>query len=175
MALTAGGRLYGVGGAAEEEHLAQLLSIGPGESDWRVDTPPPGTVYQASGCVLDGRLYIAAGPKSQCPGLFIYDPARDRWSEVDHPVKAPNAPLCTAFENRVWVLGGQADGGRTESYAYDPASGDWTRGPDLPLRLSWAAAADADGRLLVAGGAFWDDRVNDVLNTDRVFLMRSVP
>ena len=175
VALSTGGRLYGVGGSAEEGHLAQLLSIGPGESDWRVDAPPPGTVYQASGCVLDGRLYIAAGPKSQCPGLFVYDPGRDEWSEVDHPVKAPNAPLCTAFEDRVWVLGGQADGGRTESYAYDPASGEWTRGPDLPLKLSWAAAADADGRLLVAGGAFWDDRVNDVLNTDRVFLMRSAP
>ncbi len=175
VALSTGGRLYGVGGSAEEGHLAQLLSIGPGESDWRVDTPPPGTVYQASGCVLDGRLYIAAGPKSQCPGLFVYDPGRDQWSEVDHPVKAPNAPLCTAFEDRVWVLGGRADGGLTESYAYDPASGDWTRGPDMPLELSWAAAADADGRLLIAGGAFWDDRVNEVLNTDRVFLMRSSP
>ena len=54
-----------------------------------------------------------------------------------------------------------------------PASGEWTRGPDLPLKLSWAAAADADGRLLIAGGAFWDDRVKDVLNTDRVFLMRA--
>ncbi len=111
VALTAGGRLYGVGGGAEEGHLAQFLSIGPGETDWRVDTPPPGTVYQASGCVLDGRLYIAGGPKSQCPGLFVYEPGRDRWSEVEHPVKAPNAPLCTAFEDRVWVLGGRADGG----------------------------------------------------------------
>ena len=89
-----------------EGHLAQLLGIGPGETDWRVDTPPPGTVYQASGCVLDDRLYIAAGPKSQCPGLFVYDPGGDRWSEVEHPVKAPNAPLCTAFEDRVWVWEG---------------------------------------------------------------------
>ena len=69
-------------------------------------------------------------------------------------------------------MGGRADGGRTESYACDPGSGEWTQGPDLPLELSWAAAVDADGRLLVAGGAFRDDRVNDVLNTDRVFLMR---
>ena len=92
VALTAGGRLYGVGGAGEEGPVAQLLSIGPGETDWRVDAPPPGPVYQASGCVLDDRIYIAAGPKSQCPGLFVYDPGRDHWSEVEHPVKAPNAP-----------------------------------------------------------------------------------
>ena len=41
-----------------------------------------------------------------------------------------------------------------------------------PLKLSWAAAADADGRLVVAGGAFWPPPVTDVPNTDRVFLMR---
>ena len=116
-------------------------------------------------------LYIATGPKSQCPGLFVYEPGRDEWSEVEHPVKAPNLPLCTAFENHVRVLAG-APTGRTESYAYDPASGEWTRGPDLPLELSWAAA-DTDGRLLATGGAFWDDRVDDVLNTDRVSLLRS--
>ena len=102
-------------------------------------------------------LYIATGPKSQCPGLFVYEPGRDEWSEVEHPVKAPNLPLCTAFENHVWVLAG-APTGRTESYAYDPASGEWTRGPDLPLELSWGRPTPTAGcwrREVLSGTTGW--------------------
>ena len=71
VALTVNGRLYAVGGADDEGPTAEVLSIGAGETSWRVDAPAPGPILQASGCVLDGKLYIAAGPSSQCPGLFV--------------------------------------------------------------------------------------------------------
>ena len=51
-----------------------------------------------------------------------------------------------------------------------PASG--VSGPDIPLPVSWGAAASVNGRLLIAGGAYRDERVGDYFNSDRVFLLR---
>ncbi len=173
VALTVNGRLYAVGGADDEGPTAEVLSIGAGETSWRIDAPAPGPVLQASGCVLDGRLYIAAGPSSQCPGLFVYDPEQDSWSQIEHPSRPPSAPLCTAFDGSVWIMGGRgADGGQTTTFAYAPATGQWRQGPDLPLPVSWGAAAAVNGRLLIAGGAYRDERVGDYFNSDRVFLLR---
>ena len=64
-------------------------------------------------------------------------------------------------------------GRQTATYAYSPDSGEWQRGPDIPLPGSWAAAAEVNGRLLIAGGAYEDGRVGNFFNTDRVFLLRS--
>ena len=173
VALTVNGRLYAVGGADDEGPTAEVLSIGTGETSWRVDAPAPGPVLQASGCVLDGKLYIAAGPSSQCPGLFVYDPGQDSWSQIEHPSRPPSAPLCTVFNGSVWVMGGRgANSGQTASFAYTPATGQWRQGPDIPLPVSWGAAASVNGRLLIAGGAYRDERVGDYFNSDRVFLLR---
>ena len=175
VALAVNGRLYAVGGADDEGPTAEVLSIGIGETSWRVDAPAPGPVSQASGCVLNGKIYIAAGPASQCPGLFAYDPERDRWSQIEHPSRPPSAPLCTAFDGSVWVMGGRgADSGQTAAFAYAPDTGQWRRVPDLPLPVSWGAAAAVNGRLLIAGGAYRDERVGNYFNSDRVFLLRGV-
>ena len=173
VALTVNGRLYAVGGADDEGPTSEVLSIGAGETSWRVDAPTPGPILQASGCVLDGRLYIAAGPSSRCPGLFVYDPEQDSWSQIEHPSRPPSAPLCTVFNGSVWVMGGRgAKRGQTASFAYTPATGQWRQGPDIPLPVSWGAAASVNGRLLIAGGAYRDERVGDYFNSDRVFLLR---
>ena len=42
VALTVNGRLYAVGGADDEGPTAEVLSIGAGETSWRVDAPAPG-------------------------------------------------------------------------------------------------------------------------------------
>ena len=175
VALAVNGRLYAVGGADDEGPTAEVLSIGVGETSWRVDAPAPNPVSQASGCVLNGKIYIAAGPSSHCPGLFVYDPERDSWSQVEHPSRPPSAPLCTAFDGSVWVMGGRgAASGQTTAFAYAPDTGQWHRVPDLPLPVSWGAAAAVNGRLLIAGGAYRDERVGNYFNSDRVFLLRGI-
>lgn len=175
VALAVNGRLYAVGGADDEGPTAEVLSIGVGETSWRVDAPAPNPVSQASGCVLNGKIYIAAGPSSHCPGLFVYDPERDSWSQVEHPSRPPSAPLCTAFDGSVWVMGGRgAASGQTAAFAYAPDTGQWRRVPDLPLPVSWGAAAMVNGRLLIAGGAYRDERVGNYFNSDRVFLLRGI-
>ena len=175
VALTVGERLYAIGGADDEGPAPDVLSIASGETAWRRHMPAPGPIMQASGCVLDSKIYIAAGPAAECPGLFVYDPGQDRWDQITTPApQAPQAPMCTAFAGKVWVMGGRGKGGgQTATYAYSPDSGEWQRGPDIPLPVSWAAAADVNGRLLIAGGAYEDGKVGNFFNTDRVFLLRS--
>jgi N-acetylneuraminic acid mutarotase len=174
VAVTVDARLYAIGGETEDGLIPEVYSISPDETEWSPRASAPGPVFQASGCVLDGKIYVAAGPSSGCPGLFVYNPASDSWSQVERPVKpVPGAPLCTAFDGRVWVLGGRGKGGgQTATCIYTPESNQWQVGPDIPLPSSWAAAADADGRLLIAGGAYEDDLVGGYFNTDRVFFLR---
>jgi len=173
VALTLGKRLYAIGGASDERPLAMMSSIGAAETRWRDEVPPPGPVEQASGCVLDGRLYVAAGHRNGCPGLYVFDPVTHAWSTVAHPTgRAPQAPLCAAFGGEVWVLGGTGVADGHAVYRYDPRRQAWRRGPDLPLPVSWGAAIDLNGRLCVAGGAYRSDDLNDYFNSDRVFLLR---
>jgi hypothetical protein len=173
VALTIEDRLFAIGGATDEQPLAVMVSIAAGESTWRAEAAPPGRIEQASGCVLDGRIYVAAGERSGCPGLFVYDPASRQWSSVAHPTgKAPHAPLCAAHDGRIWVLGGWGGTDGRSVFQYDPRGNAWQRGPDLPLPLSWGAAIDVDGRLLVTGGAYRSDDVNDYFNSDRSFRLR---
>lgn len=175
VALTVDDRLYAFGGADSEGPVPDVLSIAAGETAWSHRAPAPGPLMQASGCVLNSKIYIAAGPSAKCPGLFVYDPRQDRWDQVEIPApQALQAPMCTAFDGKVWVMGGRgADGGQTATYTYAPDSGTWQQGPDIPLAVSWAAAADVNGRLLIAGGAYEDDCVGNFFNTDRAFLLRS--
>ena len=175
VALTVADRLYAIGGANDEGPVPDVLSIAVDETEWSHHAPAPGPLMQASGCVLSGKIYIAAGPSAQCPGLFVYDPQQDRWDQIIHPAsQPPSAPMCTAFAGKVWVMGGRGqNAGQTATYIYSPTNGDWHQGPDIPLPISWAAAADANGRLLIAGGAYEDDRIGNFFYSDRVFLLRN--
>ena len=175
VALTVADRLYAIGGANDEGPVPDVLSIAVDETEWSHHAPAPGPLMQASGCVLSGKIYIAAGPSAQCPGLFVYDPQQDRWDQIIHPAsQPPSAPMCTAFAGKVWVMGGRGqNAGQTATYIYSPTNGDWHQGPDIPLPISWAAASDANGRLLIAGGAYEDDRIGNFFNSDRVFLLRN--
>lgn len=169
VALTLNDRLYAIGGG-----VTKMVSIATDESEWQPEPAPPGPVAQASGCILGGRIYVAAGAGSQCPGLFVYDPRERSWSEVSHPAEfAPNAPLCAAHNGEVWVMGGVGRGGaRVATHVYAPNSGQWRQGPDLPIPVSWGAAADVNGRLLIAGGAYYETRAKDYHNSDRAFFLR---
>jgi N-acetylneuraminic acid mutarotase len=174
VALTVRDRLFAIGGAGDEQASNEMISIAAGETHWKREPPAPGPIVQASGCVVGGRIYIASGPGSKCPGLFVYDTQQRTWSQVKHPSdSAPNAPLCAAHNGQVWVMGGVGgSGGRVATHFYSPHTRQWQKGPDLPLPVSWGAAVEVNGRLLIAGGAYRETRAKDYFNSDRAFLLR---
>ena len=70
-------------------------------------------------------------------------------------------------------MGGTVPGGANmATHIYSPKSRAWKTGPDLPLPVSWGAAAEVNGRLLIAGGAYHETRAKDYHNSDRAFLLR---
>ena len=165
--------LYAVGGA-DESPTAEVLSIGVGETSWRVDAPAPGPVMQASGCVLHGKIYIAAGPSSQCPGLFVYDPEQDSWSEVEHPSRPSQRSSVHGFQRQ--RLGHGRTGGplaarrRASPMRRILASG--VAVPTCPRRLAGLRLLLSTAACWSPVGAYRDERVGDFFNSDRVFLLR---
>ena len=174
VGLTVDKRLYAIGGGSDKASSNEVVSIGIGESSWRKEPPAPGPVTQASGCVLDGKVYVAAPAGSKCRGLFQFDPTTKRWRHIERTnITSPQAPLCTAHKGEVWVLGGlRKSAGQVTSSVYSPKTGKWRQGPKIPLPVSWGAAASVNGRLLISGGAYREPRVKDYFNSDRVFLLR---
>lgn len=56
-------------------------------------------------------------------------------------------------DGRVWVIGGLTAGGASAVVeTYDPAADRWAPGPDLPVALHHAAAANYRGEIVVLGG-----------------------
>jgi hypothetical protein len=165
------GRIYAVGGEGGNVASPEMFSIGGGESEWHPEPPAPAPVTQAAGCVIDNRIYLAAGPRSECPGLFVYDPKLREWSTVDHPAEVPPAaPLVAARHDEVWVMGGRGkSSGQVSVYGYSTKTRKWREGPDLPIPISWGAAATVNGRIMIAGGAYRAEAVGNYFNSDRVF------
>lgn len=176
VALTVGDRIYAVGGGAGKASSSEMFSIGTEEKEWRPEPPAPSPLTQAAGCVVAGKIHIASGARSNCPGLFVYDPESRKWSSVKHPLEpAPAAPLVAALDDTIWVMGGRGEtGGLTATYAYSVSAEQWTRGPDLPVPVSWGAAEAVNGKILIAGGAYHDPQVGGsrVYNSDRVFFLK---
>ncbi len=170
-ALTVNDRIFVAGGAESNAGSKEMFSIGVGEDEWRPEPPAPGPLIQAAGCVIGDKMYIASGVRSECPGLFVYDAAKRQWSTVKHPSETPPAaPLVTAWRDEVWVMGGRGkSSGETATFGYSTESGGWTRGPDLPLPVSWGAAASVNGGILIAGGAYRVKETGGFFNSDRVF------
>lgn len=179
-----GGRVYSIGGMDANEHrMTEVLSIAAGESKWRPEPNAPMGVQQASGCVIDGVIYVA----NMQTGLMAFDPVRGAW-DANLPktpdVTGPSAPLCTAYKGEVWLFGGYGNREVVEelppasqpagakgtpkprvvrkqvplnpltTWHYNPKTRSWAAGPEMPTPRNWGAAAVLNGHLYIAGGAY---------------------
>ena len=158
VVVTAHERIYAIGGSDKTDALASVESIGADETAWRDEPPLPTPMRQYAGCVLDGVIYVVGRE-----GAYSFDPQTEQWSPLPPPPQYPQASQIAAHDGEVWVLGTHTT---ARGYRYSPAEGKWQRAPDLPSPNSWGAAAELDGRLIVAGGAhrarfhfIFDDRM----------------
>jgi N-acetylneuraminic acid mutarotase len=80
--------------------------------------------------------------------VFVYDPARDRWTR-GRPLPAPNHAFgAVAFRGQIWVLGGRR--GSTvlrDVWIYDPGEDAWRRGPTMPKPMELVGAAVSGSRI----------------------------
>lgn len=177
VALASGGRLYVIGGADKKDEFASVISIGPDEDTWRLEPDAPRSIRQAAGCVFDGKLWIARGKSDKhpdVPGLYVFNPKRRQWESnvPPMPIGPPNAPLMAAHKGEIWVMGGWGTKHPTATQIYAPRRRRWRRGPDLPTPLGWAAAAELNGKLVIAGGAYYGPEHRSFLFTDTCWELR---
>jgi N-acetylneuraminic acid mutarotase len=164
----AGDRLYVIGGTDGKEELKSVVSIGTAQSEWRRESDAPGPVRQAAGCALDGSIYVCAGPQ----GVMRFDTRANKWERIAGLEKAPRAPLMAAHRGEIWIMGGYGTDEPRAVLVYSPKDGKWRRGPDLPTPLGWGAAVEIDGRLILAGGAYYSSEHKCYIFSDRTVVLR---
>ena len=158
----AGGRLYVAGGYSGDSGpspVAAVWSYDPEANLWRSEPAMPGAKASFSMLSHGGLLY-ALGGEDGAPGMFVHDPETLEWSALPAPPAIDRRGAAAVTLNaEFWLIGGAKDGeGSARVDIYDPQSGEWRRGPDLPEPRAGHAAAVRDGALHVFGGRSADMR-----------------
>ena len=163
--LATAGRLYCIGGTSPSGAETSVESLAPGEDAWRFEAPISAPFNQAAGCVLGGLLYCI-----NREGFFAYDPQTGAWdADLPQLPQSPQAALVGVYKNEIWVMGGSR---LRTSHRYNPAHRQWLAAPSLPTDQSWGAAHTLGERLIIAGGAHWDEFHQAYIYEDRVFALR---
>jgi hypothetical protein len=98
----------------------------------------------------DGRVLLGGRE-----GAYVYDPASGTWTTTGPLVRECCGTLAVLQDGRVLDIGG--------AQVYDPASGAWTAtGKRNNESYGEAAVVLPDGKVLVAGGTFFDGDYHDL-------------
>jgi hypothetical protein len=119
-------------------------------------------VWHSATLLQDGRVLVVGGTNSDgdfVPLAELYDPSTDRWELAGelHTPRIGHAATLLA-DGRVLVVGGRVRSGSANRFlrsteVYDPASREWSAGPELVLaRYHHSAITLDDGRVLVVAG-----------------------
>ena len=191
VAATANRRIWVVGGTGGEmgfgtEPLSELLSISPGETEWRMEPPAPAKLPAGTlaGCELNGIFYVLGG----APARFLaFDTASGTWDDSlpNHPLGS-QASAMAAHEGEIWVCGGGViiddeinPDGRGEKRVYSQKAHSfsvterrWVERPEMPFEQNWGAACSLSGRLLVIAGAHRSQSAGAYVFDNRVLALR---
>lgn len=147
---------------------AQARAPGPGRPNvrppWRRLAPFPEPSEEVFGATANGRLYVFAGiaPGTGPKGLvYEYNPASNRWTAKRHMPLPSHHVAFVGYRDRIYAFGGftRPPGGGAgwvpinNAWEYHPATDTWKALAPMPTRRGAAAAAVANGRIYVVGGA----------------------
>jgi N-acetylneuraminic acid mutarotase len=130
--------------------------------DWQTVAPSPVARAEASGTVVNGKLYAFGGYVVQDGAIIaqsrcdVYDPATNTWTRLgDMPENFTHAGI--AVDGADIYLVGQYAGnhpgpGSTHVWRYNTLGAEWTRVPDLPAPRGAGAAAIVGRQLHFFGG-----------------------
>ncbi|QDV33414.1 kelch repeat-containing protein [Tautonia plasticadhaerens] len=171
------GALYRVGGmsarnAEGEPHdlvsVADVARFDPETRTW-ADLPPmpePRSTHDAA--VLGDHLYVVGGwamvGGESSDAYFLDDALRldlgdpsAGWERISLPPAPRRALAVAAHDGKLYMVGGLTEGGGTvrDVDVFDPATGAWSGGPELPgepIQGFAPSAFSVGGRLLASGG-----------------------
>ncbi|WJK35529.1 S8 family serine peptidase [Solwaraspora sp. WMMA2065] len=114
----------------------------------------PRTVMDNSAVTVDGKLYSFGGSSglSSLAQVYVYDPVTQAWSRLDDmPYGARSQAAEGVIGDKVYLVSGWSTL-NTDTLIFDPATGGWSTGADVPAASAAAGSAVLDGELYVVGG-----------------------
>jgi large repetitive protein len=125
---------------------------------WSPKQAMPGSVLDAGGTALDGKLYVVGGKTSGGPHstVYVYDPTTNAWATAASlPGPAVENPAVVAHNGKLYAFGGSTSpfsGAMANAAVFDPSTGSWTPLPPMAVARGGAAAKMVDGKIYVVGG-----------------------
>ncbi|MGH9015482.1 MAG: Kelch repeat-containing protein [Acidimicrobiia bacterium] len=154
-----GGRIAIAGGFTADGAPSSRLDLLDEDGDWSRGPDLPAAYDHASLAVLDRRLWLVGGVATRdgegraTAAVSSLGRGEDEWRE-EASLQEPRSALATvAAEGMLVAIGGANDRGVLRSTEiYDPADGEWRRGPALAVpREHTAAAAVGETVYAIAG------------------------
>jgi N-acetylneuraminic acid mutarotase len=129
---------------------------------WKTAAASPVVRAEASGAVVNGKLYILGGYYSTDTAIIaqercdVYDPATNKWTRLaDMPTAFTHCGVAVEGAT-IWLVGqytGNHPGpGSPQVWKYNTTSNTWSRGPDLPAARGAGGAAIVGRELHYFGG-----------------------
>ncbi len=176
LALVAhGGNVYRIGGMSarnpttkDKEDLhstAEFSEFNPSTGKWRSLAPLPTPRSSHNAVVIGDRLYVVGGWRLKGPSRgewqpdgLVFDFAKPNagWQTLPEPSFKRRALAAGEWRGRLVALGGMDETAKPSRRIdfFDPQSGRWSQGPDLPgtgLAGFGVSAWNLDGNLYVSG------------------------
>ncbi len=130
------------------------------EDTWTYKADIPTTRTWVGGCVLDGKIYVIGGARSDSSAtstVEVYDPLLDTWTKMANMPSARCYHATCTFKGKIYVFGGSPGGVWSSAdksvFLYDPQTGTWTQKADMPYAIAGGGIAVVENMIYLMGGA----------------------
>lgn len=159
------GKIYLFGGnlndAAGNTTMSDAVQIYDVASDtWTAGTPMPTKRYLCTAVEVGGKIYVMGGRNFNVPGAGpldkneVYDPATNTWTTAKATPVPIRGQAATAYNGKIYMIGGNADPYSNAVNIYDPASDSWSTGAAMPKYLAYGAAVTHGDKIYYIGGDY---------------------
>lgn len=154
-AVAIGPRIWAFGGFDTDSVPTAFAAVLDTRTGRWSDLPPlPHARYAHSVTLHGGKIHVLGGrgPDGPVSAVDVFDPVRRTWTTSDVPMPAARDSHDTvSTPDGLLVVGGWLGDGPTDRVdLYDPETGEWTAAAPLPVPMSRAGVAVAEGRVWVS-------------------------
>jgi N-acetylneuraminic acid mutarotase len=127
---------------------------------WQAGAPLHESRNRLSMVALNGKLYAICGIRGQrtsddhlnTPSIEEYYPEKNAWREAGALNHARHGFAAVAWQNRIYVFGGNDGESEKSAECWNPATGKSIDLPDMPVPRGFGGAVVSDGRIICFGG-----------------------
>ena len=167
--VSAGGRLYAIGGSSALGSSNRVDIYDPEQDAWSAGAQKPLPAADISAALLDGKIFVPGGRLTSgelTNALEVYDPQSDTWerkADLPYPV---SAYALGVGGGSLYLFGGW-DGNQVldSVLRYDPRADAWTKAGSLPGAREAMASALVGDTFYVFGGTNGRKALDSVWST----------